>query len=143
MPEQTQINALPAGRPTILIVEDDVVIRSLLCTILEESGYRVRSAEDGFTALTQMRAEIPDILLSDLHMPGMSGFELLPVVRQQFPMVRIIAMSGAYTSLDVPDNVFADAFYPKGTNIGGLLQILATALPLDSITLSPSAPRLV
>src|ERR1700694_536707 len=77
MSVQTQMNTLPSEKPTILIVEDDVLLRSLLCTILEESGYKVRSAEDGFTALTQIRTEIPDILLSDLHMPGMSGFELL------------------------------------------------------------------
>jgi CheY-like chemotaxis protein len=143
MSVQTQMNTLPAEGPTILVVEDHVPLRSVLCAILEESGYKVRSAEDGFTALTQLRSELPDILLSDLQMPGMSGFELLRVVRQQFPMVRVIAMSGAYASHNVPDNVPADAFFPKGTRIGGLLQIIAAAIPLNSISHSPAEPRLV
>ena len=56
--------------------------------VLTEIGYRVRSAEDGFSALREMRHEVPDILLSDLNMPGMSGFELLSVVRRRFPRSR-------------------------------------------------------
>ena len=51
--------------------------RGVLSHVLSEMGYRVRTAEDGFSALAELRKEIPDILLSDLNMPGMSGFELL------------------------------------------------------------------
>ena len=53
-------------------------------------------AEDGFSALAEIRKEVPDILLSDLNMPRMSGFELLSVVRRRFPSIRTIAMSGAF-----------------------------------------------
>ena len=59
---------------------------------------------------------------SDLNMPGMSGFELLPLVRLQFPIVRVIAMSGAFCGHQVPDGVTADAFYEKGNSLAGLLE---------------------
>lgn len=75
-------------KANILIVEDDVPSRELLSVILAESGYRVRSVEDGFSALVEIRNKIPDILLSDLNMPGMSGFELLSVVPRRFPRSR-------------------------------------------------------
>jgi CheY-like chemotaxis protein len=57
----------------------------LLAHIFTELEHSVRSAEDGFSALVEIRQEIPDIVLSDLNMPGMSGVEFLSVVRRRFP----------------------------------------------------------
>ena len=57
----------------------------------------MRSAEDGFSALEEIRRLTPDVLLSDLNMPHMSGFELLSVVRRRFPAIYAIAMSGAFS----------------------------------------------
>jgi CheY-like chemotaxis protein len=119
-------NAMATRKPTILIVEDDDQIRHLLCAILQQSGYSVRPAPDGVAALDDLHTEIPDILLSDLNMPRMSGFELLPVVRQQFPMTRLVAMSSAFSGNDVPEGVVADAFYAKASKVGALLQIIET-----------------
>jgi CheY-like chemotaxis protein len=126
MTANEQSNAMANRKPNILIVEDDDQIRLLLCTIFEQSGYSVRRAPDGVVALEELRTEVPDILLSDLYMPRMSGFELLPVVRQQFPMTRVVAMSSAFSGGDVPAEVVADAFYPKASNVGALLQIIET-----------------
>ena len=82
------------------------------------------------SALSTIRQEIPDILLSDLNMPGMSGFELLAVVRQRFPGIKTIVMSGANFGNGIPAGVVADAFYGKGTNFHALTQILdAMAVP--------------
>ena len=58
--------------------------------------------------------EVPDVILSDLNMPGMSGFEFLSVVRRRFPTVKVIAMSSAFAVDDIPPGVAADAFYQKG-----------------------------
>jgi CheY-like chemotaxis protein len=119
-------------KPNIVIAEDNEQIRLLLSTILEGSGYRVRPAPDGVAALEELRAEVPDILLSDLYMPRMSGFELLPVVRQQFPMTRVVAMSSAFLGTEIPSGVAADAFYPKASNVAGLLQIIKTMASRDA-----------
>lgn len=115
---------MPPEKAKLLIVDDDLQMRTLLSVILTKSGHRVCSAEDGFSALAEIRKEIPDIILSDLNMPGMSGFELLSVVRRRFPAIRVIAISGAFSGDGIPPGVAADAFYEKGTHLGSLLQIL-------------------
>jgi len=108
----------------VLIVDDDHAVRSSLAQILKHFGHDVRMASDGFSALCEFRLAIPDILLSDLQMPGMSGFELLSVVRRRFPQTQVIAMSGAFQGALVPVGVAADAFYQKGTTLGPLLEIM-------------------
>lgn len=120
---------MPTEKITLLLVEDDPALRYLLSTILANSGYDVRCAQDGFTALVAIREEIPDILLSDLFMPGMSGFELLSVVRRRYPMIPVIAMSSAYAGAYVPHGVVADAFYEKATDLGALLGLVSSIQP--------------
>jgi CheY-like chemotaxis protein len=108
-------------KANILIVEDNDSIRTSLSMLLAEYGYTVRAAEDGFSALVEMRNQIPDILVSDLHMPGMSGFELLSVVRVRYPGISVIAMSGAFSGDVMPPGVTADYFHTKGASLGSLL----------------------
>jgi CheY-like chemotaxis protein len=115
---------MPNAKIKLLIVDDEESIRMSLSHIFAEFGHSVRSAKDGFSALSEMREEIPDIVLSDLNMPGMSGFELLSVVRRRFPSIHVIAMSGRFSGDGVPPGVAADAFYEKGTDLGSLLHIV-------------------
>jgi CheY-like chemotaxis protein len=114
------------AKARLLIVDDEPSIRTSLSLVLIEIGYSARSAADGFSALHEIRQEAPDILISDLNMPGMPGFELLSVVRSQFPGVQTIAMSGAFCGDEVPCGVAADAFYQKGSSIGSLLKIMGS-----------------
>ncbi len=115
---------MPTAKVKLLIVDDEVSLRSSLSQIFTPSGHSVRSAEDGFSALGEIRKEMPDILLSDLNMPGMSGFELLSVVRRRFPAIQVIAMSGAFSGNSVPPGIVADAFYEKGTSPSTLLEMV-------------------
>jgi CheY-like chemotaxis protein len=109
----------------VLIVDDDPTLLTVLAEIFKQRGYFVRTASDGFLALALLRNRVPDVLISDLNMPGMSGFELLSVVRRRFPAVAVIAMSGAYSGTAVPDGIAADGFYAKGsTTISRLWEIL-------------------
>ncbi len=119
---------MPQPMKNLLIVDDEESIRSLLSQIFMRSGYAVRVACDGFAALVEMRAELPDVLLSDLNMPGMSGFELLSVVRRRLPEVYVIATSGAYTGDDVPEGIAADGFYRKASNFGALIEMVEAAM---------------
>ena len=114
---------------TVLIVDDDAGLRRALAMIFADSGFDVCLAADGFSALAQMRHTIPDVLLSDLNMPGMSGFELLSIVRRRFPAARVIAMSGAFTGDQVPPGVAADAFYAKGRS--GVMPLIQLAHSLS------------
>jgi len=108
----------------LLIVDDDPSLLSSLSQIFQQLGYSVHSAQDGFSALAEIRLKTPAILLSDLNMPGMSGFELLSVVRRRFPAIQTIAMSGAFSGDGLQLGVAADAFYEKGVGIRSLIEIV-------------------
>jgi CheY-like chemotaxis protein len=114
---------------TLLVVDDEPAVRTTLSHVLAEIGYSVRSAEDGVSALAEIQKDIPDIILSDLNMPGMSGFEFLSVVRRRFPSIWVVAMSGAFSGDEVPSGVAADNFYQKGSDIRALLKIIGEQTP--------------
>ena len=117
------------SKTRILVVEDDVTVRQTIFKLLVAEGYDVSTANDGFDALLHLQQAIPDLILSDLNMPQMSGFELLSVVRRRFPEILVVASSGAYDSSAIPSGVIADAFYPKGQESAEkLLEIIANLI---------------
>ena len=122
---------LTPGKHEILVVDDDAAVRDSVTMLLQSSGYEVSTAANGFQALLQLKRGLPALVLSDLNMPQMSGFEFLSVVRRRFPQIPVIAMSGAYDTGDaVPGGVIADAFYAKGldSNPGALLRTVANLI---------------
>jgi len=119
---------MPTLKAKLLIVDDEPSTRELLGQIFREMGHPVQVAEDGFAALEEIRTDVPDILLSDLNMPRMSGFELLSVVRRKLPDIYVIATSGAFSGDEVPNGIAADAFHEKATGLGGLFAIVKSAL---------------
>jgi len=116
---------LPNEMNDVLVIDDNRILTNILSEIFRESGYTVRTASDGFAALASIRKRVPDVLISDLNMPRMSGFELLSIVRRRFPSIAVIAMSGSYFGVAVPQGVAADAFYAKGsTSVARFFEIL-------------------
>jgi len=115
----------------ILVVDDEKSVRESQALLLQASGYDVSMAENGLDALLQLKTpNLPDLIISDLNMPHMSGFELLSVLRRRFPQISVIASSGAYLSgNDVPGGVIADAFHSKnGSGPAALLKTVARLL---------------
>jgi CheY-like chemotaxis protein len=101
-------------RNKILFVDDEPCMREVMAMLLNEEGYDVSTATDGLDALAMLRGSVPNLIISDLNMPRMSGQEFLSVVRHRFPAVPVIAISGASDISDsFPTGVMADAFYPK------------------------------
>jgi CheY-like chemotaxis protein len=78
---------LNPSRHQVLIVDDDAGVRDSLALLLKASGYEVSTATNGVEALVLLKSGLPAVLLSDLNMPQMSGYELLSTVRQQFPQL--------------------------------------------------------
>ncbi len=78
----------------ILIIDDDEQIRKLTAAVLERAGFETASASEGAEALRAHRAQPADVVLCDLYMPGKDGIETIRELRQQFPEVKIVAMSG-------------------------------------------------
>lgn len=69
----------------ILVVEDDIAVRGVLCEFLQMEGHDVRCAENGREAQAQLERSRPDIVFCDRRMPVMSGYELLEWIRSQHP----------------------------------------------------------
>ncbi|HET9695787.1 MAG TPA: response regulator [Terriglobales bacterium] len=123
------------SKPLVLVVDDEQSVRESTALLLRASGYDVNTAEHGFDAILQLRRTTPDLIISDLNMPQMSGFEFLSVVRRRFPEIPVIAISGAYESGDqVPGGVIADAFYAKsGHHPEMLLRTVAELIRTASV----------
>jgi CheY-like chemotaxis protein len=133
-PAQEPERNVPAtqNQSRILVVDDDSAVRETLMLLLDRAGYSTAGAQSAFEALEQMKGAAPDVLLCDLEMPNMSGFEFLSIVRSRFPQIAVIAMSGAFG--DLPEAVLADAFYSKGQKKpSDLFRMVATVL-------APGAP---
>ncbi|MFQ6046411.1 MAG: response regulator, partial [Gemmatimonadales bacterium] len=79
-----------AKQVTCLIVEDDDVIRSALAKGLERTNYRCLQAASGEEALEVIAREVPEVMISDLRMPGMDGVALLEGVKQHWPDVAVV-----------------------------------------------------
>ena len=97
----------------ILVVDDDPSVLQVSALVLKDRGFEVLTAREGFQALAQLRRSLPDIIISDLTMPNMSGFELLSIVRKRFPQIAVIVVSGEFSGT-MPTRLIADAFFPKG-----------------------------
>ncbi len=70
-------------RPTVLVVDDSKVVRIKTSRLLEKQGYRVLLAEDGLSALDAVAAQRPDLVITDVDMPGLDGFGLTQRLRAQ------------------------------------------------------------
>ena len=112
----------------LLVIDDEPAIRDLFQSSLSTEGYEVGVAKDGFAALAQMRGALPDLILTDLKMPNMSGFEFLSVARRRFPQIPTIAISGEFQPSVEPLGVLADAFFVKPFRFGELLAKIAELL---------------
>jgi len=71
-----------ARKPRVLVVDDDAAMRSLCSTSLQLAGLEVLEAEDGLRGLWRARADRPDLVVLDVRMPGLDGFELAAKLRR-------------------------------------------------------------
>jgi CheY-like chemotaxis protein len=106
-------NELPRGRETILLVEDEEILRELGVQVLEGLGYRVIAADDGCSAIESLdpitRRSV-DMVVTDLMMPRMNGRELMTWITKHVGHMRVLFMSG-YTD----DEIIRDAV--KGAEV--------------------------
>jgi DNA-binding response OmpR family regulator len=112
----------------LLVIDDEPLSRELFQRSLSRQGYEVCVAKDGFAALAQMRGALPDLIVSDLKMPNMSGFEFLSIARRRFPQIPTIAVSGEFHPPVEPLGVLADAFLVKPFRFEELLAKIADLL---------------
>jgi CheY-like chemotaxis protein len=111
------VTTQPEFRRRILLVDGNASFRNSCADVLRRQGYEVLTADDGFGALCILRGATPDVLITELDLPRMSGFELLSIVRTRFPLISVIVVSGEYTPLTTPHEAVCDAFLAKGPNV--------------------------
>ncbi len=103
-------------RRRILLVDGEAKFIERCSAALSRRGYEVLTAKDGFEALKVLRGAQPDLLITELDLQHMSGFELLSVIRTRFPNIAVIVVSSEYTPASVPPEAICDAFLAKGPN---------------------------
>jgi DNA-binding NtrC family response regulator len=113
----------------IMIVEDDAGLRDTLAQFLEQLGYEVVIAPGGGEALAHIDEELPDLILSDISMPGLDGFALLSEVKTRYPDMVVILMT-AYISIDTAIEAVrqgAEDYLSKPLELGDLQMRLERA----------------
>jgi len=120
---------------TILLVEDRLENRDIVFQVLTPLGFEVLAAEDGCQGLELAQAEQPDLILSDLRMPVMDGFEMIRQLRnrEQFRTLPIIALSASAYERDRAQSKDCGAtdFLAKPLNMTQLMATLQTQLHLE------------
>jgi PAS domain S-box-containing protein len=120
IPAEAQV--APHGE-TVLVVEDEGIVRSLAVDVLREQGYRVLEAEDGKSALEQVeRAGRLDLMITDLGLPGgMSGRQLVDAARLKRPEMKVLFMTG-----------YADTAADTSAFLGAGMHLLTKPFPMDA-----------
>jgi CheY-like chemotaxis protein len=78
----------------VVVIDDDEPIRRTLGVLLERAGYAVVLAPDGEEGLRHCRAAVPDLVMTDIHLPGIDGIEVAIALRTWTPELPVIVMSG-------------------------------------------------
>src|ERR1044072_8196473 len=89
----------------LLIVDDELGMRQFLTHLLQREGHTVRLAENGAEAMAQLREQAPDLIISDIRMPDMSGVDLLRSAKELLPEVEVIMMT-AFANVDTAREAF-------------------------------------
>jgi CheY-like chemotaxis protein len=119
------------------LVDDEPLVRKVISRHLVAAGYVVRVADDGLDAIGKLRAGLPDLIVSDLIMPRMSGVELLGVVRKRFPQIPFIAISGMVAE-ETSAGLAPDAYCPKNEFLSEqLLQIMSNLIRKPPLRTAP------
>ena len=126
-----QVQAKPAA-PTVMVVDDSLTVRKFTSRLLEREGYRVMTAKDGIDALEQMKESLPNVLLVDIEMPRMDGFDLTRNVRgdarlRGIPII-VISSRTAEKHRSQAAELGVDAFLGKPYEEAELLQQVAKHL---------------
>src|SRR5919199_1802948 len=121
----------------VLVVEDESPIRTMLAELLQHEGYAVIEAGDGREALHRLREQRPDLIILDLMLPGMSGWEFLNQSREQrdHAKVPVVILSAIEGKTDYPSTLGVAAWFTKpldNSRLLGVVEQLAGAPPPQS-----------
>ncbi len=109
----------------VLVVDDDEGIREVVQSLLEDEGCAVRTATDGRAALAALEEFLPDVILLDMRMPVMDGWQFAAAYRERpEPKAPVVVMTAAQNASAWAKEIQADAFVPKPFEVDALFRIL-------------------
>jgi diguanylate cyclase (GGDEF)-like protein len=119
---------------SVLIIDDEPHIREVFTEILTDEGYAVAAEVDGESGLAKFRQSPADVVLTDLGMPGLSGWEVARQVRRLRPETKIILTSGWGMDLetDSPEQGIVDAVLPKPVSLRSLLDCIESLVNVEA-----------
>ena len=121
----------------MLLVEDDPALLDMLSKTLERAGFAVIAAVHGADALAQMRPLSADIVVTDILMPDMDGFELIRRLHAKWPHLPIVAMSGIEDTPNFRNLALkfgAKAALSKPVNRAHLVEVVRDVMGADPIS---------
>ncbi|HWA89827.1 MAG TPA: response regulator [Rhizomicrobium sp.] len=89
---------------SILVTEDEILVRAIAVEVLQDAGYEVREAGDGRQALDMLESFAADLLITDIQMPRMNGYQLAEEALSRWPKLKILLVTG-YTRENEPEVV--------------------------------------
>ena len=110
----------------VLVVDDDAQIRALIATALAARGYTVTQAGDGTAGLAAAMAWSPDLLVTDLDMPGLDGRDLAERLATHFQGLRVLFVSGREAGAQLENLPGRRRFLPKPFSVADLVRTVAT-----------------
>ena len=122
--------------PLILVIDDDAQMRRMMLRVLTDAGHCAIEAEDGQKGIMLLCKEKPDLVITDLVMPGKEGIETIRAIREIGPGAKIIAMSGSDAGdsgtlyLRAAGKLGADAVIPKPFRSAELLELIGRVLAM-------------
>jgi signal transduction histidine kinase len=128
----------------ILVVDDEANARFALAELLAAEGYRVAAAADGFKALALLRDEPPDVVLTDLKMPGMGGLELLANLRARGNDAAVVVMT-AFGAMDTAVSALKEGaadYLTKPINVDELMLVIEREMERRSLRREAEQARL-
>lgn len=132
MPKQTQKN--------IIVMEDDVAMAEIVTHKLESNGFNVRHAENGQQGLVMIAERLPDLVLLDLMMPEMDGFQVLESIRsnpdKKVANLPVIVLSNLWSNSDIlrvknlrADDYLVKAYFTPDEILGKIQEVLLKTKP--------------
>jgi CheY-like chemotaxis protein len=106
--EEPTSHNVPLAPVSVLVIDDDPDVRGFIVTSLEELGYRVREASDGREGLAALEREVPDLVVLDFIMPGLSGADVARRILDRHPDQPILFVSG-YSETEAVKRTAPDA----------------------------------
>lgn len=85
------------ARKLVCVIDDDPRIREAVCDVLGRAGFATVQAGDGEAGLEVVAREHPDVVVTDIIMPNREGIETIQMLKEKFPAVRVLAISGSYS----------------------------------------------